>query len=236
VSLYPKARPLSTRLGSPRQKCPSVGISLWIPFGSIYPHFDPENYPHCPHPYPQDTLISTFLHVDKVVEKACERLPPVLWARDRCGSLPQIMRSGHVAGQRGPSCKIEDDLFSVPLFLFRQREKAAEKEKLNWGNGNSGRIAYIRYSSLGLHPFFQERVRASNGFLYLSRLFPLLLHQELVRDEGDEFAIRRFVVLAVDVVAEEGVQVLFAWATPRPKRFIGLLVALFFTGLLVTGS
>ena len=143
MSLYPKARPLSTRPGSPRQKRPSVGISLLIPFWSIYPHFDPENYPHCPHPYPQDTLISTFLHVDKVVEKACERLPPVLWARDRCGSLPQIMRSGHVAGQRGPSCKIEDDLFSVPLFLFRQRKKAAEKEKLNWGNGNSGRIAYI---------------------------------------------------------------------------------------------
>ncbi len=74
---------------------------------------------------------------------------------------------------------------------------------------------------MGLHPFFQERVRASNGFLYLSRLFPLLLHQKLVRHEGDEFAIGGFVVLAVDVVAEEGVQVLDAWDAPRPKRQLG---------------
>ena len=42
----------------------------------------------------------------------------------------------------------------------------------------------------------------------LSRLFPLLLHQELVRHQGDEFAIGGLVVLAVDVIAEESVQVL----------------------------
>ena len=64
-------------------------------------------------------------------------------------------------------------------------------------------------------------MRASNGFLYLSRLFPLLLHQELVRHEGDEFAIGGFVVLAVDVIAEEGVQVLDAWDASRPKRLSG---------------
>ena len=63
-------------------------------------------------------------------------------------------------------------------------------------------------------------MRASNGFLYLSRLFPLLLHQQLVRDEGDEFAIGGLVVLAVDVVAEEGVEVLDAWDAPRPKRLL----------------
>ena len=54
----------------------------------------------------------------------------------------------------------------------------------------------------------------------LSRFFPLLLHQQLVRDEGDEFAIRRLVVLAVDVVAEESVQVLDAWDASRPKRLL----------------
>ena len=70
----------------------------------------------------------------------------------------------------------------------------------------------------------------------LSSLFPLLLHQELVCHQGDELPVGGFVVLAVDVVAEEGVEVLDAWATPRPKRLVGLLVALFFTGLLVTGS
>lgn len=42
----------------------------------------------------------------------------------------------------------------------------------------------------------------------LSRLFPLLLHQELVRHEGDEFAIGGLIVLAVDIVAEESVQIL----------------------------
>ena len=60
----------------------------------------------------------------------------------------------------------------------------------------------------------------------LSRFLPLLLHQKLVRDEGDEFAIRGLVVLAVDVVAEEGVQVLNAWDASRPKRLVGLLVGL----------
>ena len=60
----------------------------------------------------------------------------------------------------------------------------------------------------------------------LSRLFPLLLHQQLVRHERDEFAIGGLVVLAVDVVAEEGVEVFAAWATPRPKRLVGLLVGL----------
>ena len=42
----------------------------------------------------------------------------------------------------------------------------------------------------------------------LSRLFPLLLHQKLVRHQGDELPVGRLVVLAVDVVAEEGVEVL----------------------------
>ena len=74
---------------------------------------------------------------------------------------------------------------------------------------------------MGLHPFFQERVRASNGFLYLPGFLPLLLHQELVRHQGDELAVRRFVVLAVDVIAEEGVEVLNAWDAPRPKRQLG---------------
>ena len=55
----------------------------------------------------------------------------------------------------------------------------------------------------------------------LSRLFPLLLHQELVRHQGDEFAIGGFVVLAVDVVAEEGVQILDAQPASRSKRLSG---------------
>ena len=42
----------------------------------------------------------------------------------------------------------------------------------------------------------------------LSRFLPLLLHKELVRHQGDEFPIRRLVVFPIDVVAEEGVQVL----------------------------
>ena len=55
----------------------------------------------------------------------------------------------------------------------------------------------------------------------LSRLFPLLLHQKLVRHKRDKFAIRRLVVLAVDVVAEEGVEVLDTWDASRPKRLSG---------------
>ena len=60
----------------------------------------------------------------------------------------------------------------------------------------------------------------------LSRFFPLLLHQQLVRHQGDEFAIGGLVVLAVDVVAEEGVEVLYTWDASRPKRLVGLLVGL----------
>ena len=60
-----------------------------------------------------------------------------------------------------------------------------------------------------LPPVFR---RLHDGFL------ALLLHQELVRHQGDEFAISGFVVLAVDVVAEEGVQILDAWTASRPKR------------------
>ncbi len=55
----------------------------------------------------------------------------------------------------------------------------------------------------------------------LSRLFPLLLHQQLVRNERDEFAVGGLVVLAVDVVAEEGVEVLDACDASRPKRQLG---------------
>ena len=99
------------------------------------------------------------------------------------------MRSGHIAGQRGPSCKLWGNLLLSHLFLFGEKKKVREKEKHKWGNG---------------------------GFR-LSGFLPLLLHQQLVRDEGDEFAVRRFVVLAVDVVAEEGVQILDAWSAPRPK-------------------
>ena len=54
----------------------------------------------------------------------------------------------------------------------------------------------------------------------LSRLFPLLLHQQLVRHQGDEFAIGGLVVLAVDVVAEEGVEVLDTWTASRSKRLL----------------
>ena len=70
----------------------------------------------------------------------------------------------------------------------------------------------------------------------LSRLLPLLLHQQLVRHKGDEFTVGGLVVLSVDVVAEEGVEVLDAQPASRSKRLVGLLVALFFTGLSVTGS
>ena len=42
----------------------------------------------------------------------------------------------------------------------------------------------------------------------LSRFLPLLLHQQLVRHKRYKFAIGGLVVLAVDVVAEEGVEVL----------------------------
>ena len=64
-------------------------------------------------------------------------------------------------------------------------------------------------------------MRASNGFLYLPGFLPLLLHQQLVRHQGDEFAIGGLIVLAVDVVAEEGVQILDTWDAPRPKRLSG---------------
>ena len=80
----------------------------------------------------------------------------------------------------------------------------------------------VSLSSFWLLFLFEEKVTpAFNKNLSLSCLFPLLLHQELVRDEGDEFPIGGLVVLAVDVVAEEGVEVLAAWATPRPKRLSG---------------
>ena len=193
MSLYPKARPLSTRGTGPCQKRPSVVISLLLPLGAIYPHPGLENYPHCPHPYPPRPEISAFLAVDKAVERACERLPPVLWARDRCGSLPRIMRSGHIAGQRGPSCKLWGNLLLSHLFLFGEKKKVREKEKHKWENG---------------------------GFR-LSGFLALLLHQQLVSHKRYKFAIGGLVVLAVDVVAEEGVEVFDAWATPRPKRLLG---------------
>ena len=126
----PRRAPCQRVGPAPCQKRPSVVISLLLPLGAIYPHPGLENYPHCPHPYPPRPEISAFLAVDKAVERACERLPPVLWARDRCGSLPRIMRSGHIAGQRGPSCKLWGNLLLSHLFLFGEKKKVREKEKL----------------------------------------------------------------------------------------------------------
>ena len=53
----------------------------------------------------------------------------------------------------------------------------------------------------------------------LSGFLALLLHQKLVRHERDEFAIGRLVVLAVDVVAEQRVEVfdLGVLRTPRDQ-------------------
>ena len=64
-------------------------------------------------------------------------------------------------------------------------------------------------------------MRASNGFLYLPGFLALLLHQQLVSHKRYKFAIGGLVVLAVDVVAEEGVQILDAWDASRPKRLSG---------------
>ena len=63
----------------------------------------------------------------------------------------------------------------------------------------------------------------------LSRLFPLLLHQKLVRHQGDEFAVGGDKV----VVAKEGIKVLDTCDASRPKRLVGLLVALIFPASLV---
>ena len=79
---------------------------------------------------------------------------------------------------------------ALQVYIQGEKKKVREKEKHKWGNG---------------------------GFR-LSCLFPLLLHQELVRHQGDEFAIGGLVVLAVDVVAEEGVEVFDAWTASRSKR------------------
>ena len=45
----------------------------------------------------------------------------------------------------------------------------------------------------------------------------LLLHQELVRDEGDELAVGGLVVFAIDVVAEQTVEVFDTWNASHSK-------------------
>jgi len=44
----------------------------------------------------------------------------------------------------------------MPLFLFLQREKAAEKEKLNWDNRKSAERLYPSCASLFSVPFFSS--------------------------------------------------------------------------------
>jgi hypothetical protein len=157
------------------------------------------------------------------------------------------MRLGHPAGQGEPSCKLGGNLLLSHLFF--SDEKVREKEKLKWENGKYriNSLSCAKFSPLLLSivpnkssafigsgkiigwfksPFpvvlsYPSLVWASQKTQTSSRFLPLLLHQQLVRHQGDEFAIGGLVVLAVDVVAEEGVEVLNAWDALRPKRQLG---------------
>ena len=60
----------------------------------------------------------------------------------------------------------------------------------------------------------------------LYRFSALLFHQQLVRDEGDELAVGRLVVLAVDVVAEQGVEVFDALNAFAFKALVAFFIAL----------
>ena len=60
----------------------------------------------------------------------------------------------------------------------------------------------------------------------LSRFLTLFFHQQLVSDQRDKFAVCRLVVLAVDVVAKEGVEVFDALNALAFKALVAFFIAL----------
>ena len=58
----------------------------------------------------------------------------------------------------------------------------------------------------------------------LTRFLALFFHQQLVRDQRDELAVRGLVVLAVDVVAEESVEVFDALNALAFKALVAFFI------------